>query len=182
MDSDAYLDGEDMIPREHPVSVEGSCMDFREPHTLSPAIEQMDSDGRPGIDHAFVLRSQSTPKQLRHVASLQDPVSGRRIDVSTTECALIVYTANWVEEYPVGMWYWVNHSTVRCAWSQGTIRIRRTILRSQLVCWSQVRSMCIEQCFTFRLFKETCLLQITSNCCYCFPYSAVGGWMNGYDQ
>ena len=101
IDSDAYLDGEDMIPRDCPVSVEGSCMDFREPHTLTPAIERMDSDGRVGIDHAFILRSGfSTPKQLRHVASLQDNESGRRIDVSTTECALIVYTANWVEEYP----------------------------------------------------------------------------------
>ena len=162
IDSDAYLDGEDMIPRDCPVSVEGSCMDFREPHSLSPAIERMDSDGRPGIDHAFVLRSfVSSPKQLRHVASLEDTVSGRRIDVSTTECALIVYTANWVEEYPVGVGRLVNVSIVRCVWSRDTIQTLPITLRSRRVCLSRVRSMSIERCFVFQLFEDDCF-------CYSF--------------
>ena len=140
-----------MIPRDCPVSVEGSCMDFREPHTLSPAIKRMDSDGRVGIDHAFILRSGfSTPKQLRHVASLQDNESGRRIDVSTTECALIVYTANWVEEYPVGVECRIHCSIVPCVWSRDTIRTHRTILPSRRVFLSRLRSMCTERCSTFR--------------------------------
>lgn len=29
-----------------------------------------------------------------------DPESGRCIDISSTECALIVYTSNWLNEQP----------------------------------------------------------------------------------
>ena len=63
----------------------------------------MDSGGRPGIDHAFCLRDypkEGDAKRLRHVAVLEEEESGRRVEVGTTECALIVYTSNWVSEQP----------------------------------------------------------------------------------
>lgn len=92
-----------MIPFDQPFPVDGGFMDFREARSLSPSIQEVDGGGRPGIDHAFVLRDYSGDhlrKRLRHVASLQDDISGRRMDISTTECALIVYTSNWVQEQP----------------------------------------------------------------------------------
>ena len=88
-------------------------MDFTTLKSLSPAIDQVDGGGRPGIDHAFCLRGYSNDidhKTLRSVARfmnrvkvmgrLVDEESGRCIDVATTECALIVYTSNWVDEEP----------------------------------------------------------------------------------
>ena len=78
-------------------------MDFTSLHTLTPAIHDVNGGGRPGIDHAFCLRGYSNDiddKRLRHVARLEEEESGRRVDVATTECALIVYTSNWVDEQP----------------------------------------------------------------------------------
>lgn len=88
-------------------------MDFTTLKSLSPAIDQVDGGGRPGIDHAFCLRGYSNDidkKTLRNVARfvnkrimtdrLEDEESGRCIDIATTECALIVYTSNWVDEKP----------------------------------------------------------------------------------
>ena len=78
-------------------------MDFTTLRTLTPAINEVDSGGRPGIDHAFCLRDypkEGDAKRLRHVAVLEEEESGRRVEVGTTECALIVYTSNWVSEQP----------------------------------------------------------------------------------
>lgn len=70
---------------------------------LTPAINEVDGGGRPGIDHAFCLHGyvkEGDAKHLRRVAVLEEEESGRRIEVATTECALIVYTSNWVNEQP----------------------------------------------------------------------------------
>lgn len=78
-------------------------MDFTTLHTLAPAINEVDGGGRPGIDHAFCLRDyakEGDAKRLRRVAVLEEEESGRRVEVGTTECALIVYTSNWVSEQP----------------------------------------------------------------------------------
>ena len=116
IDADFYLDGEDMIPLDTPFPVKDSLMDFTTLRPLTPSILEVNGGGMPGIDHAFVLRpfqteenevnekkiegSHTQSKLLRRVATLQDDESGRRIDIATTECALIVYTSNWVNEQP----------------------------------------------------------------------------------
>ena len=43
---------------------------------------------------------QSTIEFLFQNGRLIDEESGRCLDVATTECALIVYTSNWVNEKP----------------------------------------------------------------------------------
>ena len=49
----------------------------------------------------------SGTKTLQHAAILLDEESGRQFDLYTTECALIVYTSNWLNEtapfVPVGI-------------------------------------------------------------------------------
>ncbi|CBK21748.2 uncharacterized protein [Blastocystis hominis] len=71
IDSDFYLDGENMIPNETPIPVKDTLMDFTTLKSLSPAIDRVDGGGRPGIDHAFCLRGYSNDidnKTLRNVA------------------------------------------------------------------------------------------------------------------
>ena len=105
-----------MIPLDTPFPVKDSLMDFTVLRSLTPSILEVNGGGMPGIDHAFVLLSnqkeenensrkkeegrQDHSKRLRRVATLQDDESGRRIEIATTECALIVYTSNWVNEQP----------------------------------------------------------------------------------
>ena len=48
-----------------------------------------------GYDHNFVLDKPSSA--LAHVAILRDPVTGRTMEVHTTEPGLQVYTANSLE-------------------------------------------------------------------------------------
>lgn len=43
-------------------------MDFTSLHSLTPAINEMNGGGMPGIDHAFCLRGFSEEKILRPVA------------------------------------------------------------------------------------------------------------------
>ena len=105
-----------MIPLDTPFTVKDTLMDFTTLRSLTPSILEVDGGGMPGIDHAFVLRNcqkdgiekrermeggkNNQSKLLRRVATLQDDDSGRRIEIATTECALIVYTSNWVNEQP----------------------------------------------------------------------------------
>ena len=50
---------------------------------------------------------KNVTKTLQHAAVLLDEESGRQFDLYTTECALIVYTSNWLNEtvpfVPVGI-------------------------------------------------------------------------------
>lgn len=106
IDADYYLDGEDMIPLDTPFPVKNTLMDFTHLRPLTPSILEVNGGGMPGIDHAFVLRQTGqteqgvAKKKLRRVATLQDDESGRRLEIATTEHALIVYTSNWLNEQP----------------------------------------------------------------------------------
>ena len=75
-------------------SVDGTPLDFRTPTALGARIESTDDQlrwGR-GYDHNYVLR-RSGPG-LAHAARVEDPTSGRTIDVYTTEPGMQLYTAN----------------------------------------------------------------------------------------
>lgn len=53
------------IPDPEGIAVENTYMDFRAPRELSPSIEIVDGAGRPGIDHAFLIRGFSEDKSIR---------------------------------------------------------------------------------------------------------------------
>jgi aldose 1-epimerase len=48
-----------------------------------------------GYDHSFVLETEHSP-ELKHAAAVKDPVSGRRMDVFTTEPSVHFYTGNYL--------------------------------------------------------------------------------------
>jgi len=100
---------ETLIPLGEPASVAGTPFDFRQPHTVGRDLhhdhEQLRRAG--GYDHHFVLDDTQAPTGpaeagtgLRRAATLSDPVSGRQLDVWTTEPGLQVYSGNFLD----GQW------------------------------------------------------------------------------
>jgi aldose 1-epimerase len=85
-----------MIPTGEIRSVAGTPFDFREPHRLGSRIgledQQLVMAG--GYDHNFVLRGATG--ELRRVASVYEPKSGRRMRVLTTEPGMHLYTGNFL--------------------------------------------------------------------------------------
>lgn len=72
-------------------SVEGSPFDFRTPHTIGERI----ADVPGGYDHNFVLAREGA--ELEKVAVLSDSVSGRKLEVYTTEPGMQFYSGNFLD-------------------------------------------------------------------------------------
>ncbi len=90
----SYLPVDDeMIPTaDAPAPVEGR-FDLRAGKTMGEVV------AAGGVDHNFVLDGEG----LRHVASVVDPHSGRRLDIETDEPGLQIYDGRGLDEvgYPV---------------------------------------------------------------------------------
>jgi aldose 1-epimerase len=68
--------------------VKGTPFDFTTPHTIGERIEQ--TGGKPaGYDHTFVIkgREKNTDGKLALAARVEEPTSGRVMEVWTTEPA-----------------------------------------------------------------------------------------------
>jgi aldose 1-epimerase len=82
-----------LIPTGEIRSVAGGAFDFRTPRRIGERIADPDpqiQNGR-GYDHNWVLRGGAT-RQPKPAARLEDPVTGRVLELSTTEPGLQVYT------------------------------------------------------------------------------------------
>ncbi len=71
------------------LSVDNSPMDFRTPHTIGSRIEQLPSQN---YDDCYVV-DRSQGKQLATAARVEDPESGRVMEVLTTAPGVQFYTA-----------------------------------------------------------------------------------------
>jgi aldose 1-epimerase len=93
---------ETMIPTGRLVAVEGSPFDFRVPAAIGARIDAPDSqlERAGGYDHNFVLRRDDG--DLAVAARVVDPVSGRTLEVRTTEPGLQLYTGNFLDGTDVG--------------------------------------------------------------------------------
>ncbi|HET7723053.1 MAG TPA: aldose epimerase family protein [Propionibacteriaceae bacterium] len=93
IDADTYLPVDDeLLPTaDAPAPVEGR-FDLRAGRTVAEIV------AAGGVDHCFVLNGTG----LRHVASLEDPASRRRVDVATDEPGLQVFDGRGLDEigYP----------------------------------------------------------------------------------
>jgi aldose 1-epimerase len=76
--------------------VSGTPFDFRRPAAIGPRLNwpdpQMGAAG--GFDHAFCVGSGASTGIARQVATIHDPGSGRRLQISTTEGGLHFYSGN----------------------------------------------------------------------------------------
>ena len=84
---------ERLIPTGDIAPVAGTALDFRTPVTIGAHIGG-------GYDHNFVLR-RSAPG-LVHAARVVEPITGRTLDVSTTEPGLQFYSGNFLDGAMVG--------------------------------------------------------------------------------
>lgn len=97
-----YLPTDDtLIPTGEMAAVSGTPMDFTEPKTIArdikadfPALVY----GK-GYDNCWVVDNYRKG-ELRHVATLTAPRSGRILEVETTQPAAQVYTGNWLAGSP----------------------------------------------------------------------------------
>jgi aldose 1-epimerase len=86
-----------LIPTGELAPVEGTPFDFRQPTAIGRRInadhEQL-RFGR-GYDHNWVLNRSGAG--LAHAARLEDPTTGRTLDVSTTEPGMQFYSGNFLD-------------------------------------------------------------------------------------
>jgi aldose 1-epimerase len=83
---------DDLIPTGEVSSLLGTALDFTSPRRIG---ERIDASFKPllqgkGYDHNYVLKGEG----LRPAARVRDPVSGRVMEVSTTEPGVQLYTGN----------------------------------------------------------------------------------------
>ena len=95
IDADAYTPVDcTLIPTGMIVPVDSTPFDFRAPVAIGARIGDPDPqlEYARGYDHNFVLRDEGPG--LRHAARVMEPVSGRTVDVFTTEPGLQFYSGN----------------------------------------------------------------------------------------
>jgi len=85
------------VPTGEILSVKGTPMDFTVPKRIGLEIDLDDKQLRfgSGYDHNWVLNHRSGTLGLAAVA--YDPVSGRVMEVHTTQPGVQLYTANWLD-------------------------------------------------------------------------------------
>ncbi len=82
---------EGLIPTGELRAVEGSAMDFLSLHTIGSRIDQVSG----GYDHTYVLNEGDDEMVL--AARVLEPVSGRIMEVYTTEPGVQFYTGNFLD-------------------------------------------------------------------------------------
>ena len=88
------------IPTGEILRVEGTPFDFRKPKTVGQDIDADNEQIKKGAgyDHCFVLNKKEEG-ELSFAARIKEPVSGRIMEVYTTEPGVQVYTDNWADGY-----------------------------------------------------------------------------------
>ena len=95
---------EELIPTGEIAPVEGTPFDFREYHRIG---DRVDADHPQiaygmGYDHNFVLNREPGTSHMMLAASVYDPVSGRQMEVLTTEPGLQFYGGNFLTGNEIG--------------------------------------------------------------------------------
>lgn len=88
---------ETSVPTGEILGVKGTPMDFMKPRKIGMFIDQDDEQLKygAGYDHNFVLRHRTGTVGLAAVA--HDPLSGRVMEIYTTQPGVQLYTANWID-------------------------------------------------------------------------------------
>lgn len=92
-----------LIPTGERRDVAGTPFDFRTPHRVGDRIrDARDAQIRMGrgYDHNFIVDGQ--PGTLRPAAVVEDPVSGRRMEMSVTAPGIQFYTGNFLDGTFIG--------------------------------------------------------------------------------
>jgi aldose 1-epimerase len=92
-----------LIPTGELRPVAGTPFDFRAPHAIGSRIDAADDQLRlgHGYDHNWVLDDAGHGVPVR-AAVLSDPVSGRTLEIRTTQPGLQFYSGNFLDGKPAG--------------------------------------------------------------------------------
>jgi aldose 1-epimerase len=109
-----------LIPTGEERAVAGTPFDFRGPAAIGARIDAVDEQLRlgHGYDHNWVLKGPRTGSALRPAAVLSDPVSGRVLDIRTTQPGLQFYSGNFLNGRPAGEGSVFGHRTGLCLETQ----------------------------------------------------------------
>lgn len=94
---------EGLIPIGEIKSVEKTPFDFRTVHTIGERIDDNNDNQllyAKGYDHTFVLNKES--KKITYAAWVKEPLSGRVLEVWTTEPGLQFYSGNFLDGTDIG--------------------------------------------------------------------------------
>ena len=83
-----------LIPTGELKSVQGTPFDFTAPHKIGERIKSVPGSAPGGYDHNWVLNNQAN--SLKLAAWVTDSLSGRKLEVFTTEPGLQFYTGNFL--------------------------------------------------------------------------------------
>lgn len=85
------------IPSGRLPEVAGTPLDFNKPTAIGARMAKMKEGVPPpgGYDHCYVI--DGTPGTLRLAARVEDPASGRTMEVLTTEPGVQLYTSNYLD-------------------------------------------------------------------------------------
>ncbi len=86
-----------LIPTGELPTVKGTPMDFLTPHAIGERIDQV----KGGYDHSWVLERKNQTDMV-HAVRLDDPTTGRRVDLFTMEPAVQFYSGNFLNGSIVG--------------------------------------------------------------------------------
>jgi aldose 1-epimerase len=99
--ADKYLPIDDTsIPTGGMNDVKGTPFDFTAPHAIGERIDELKKEPHKtkGYDHCFVLRGQQGRLEL--AARVKEPMSGRVMEVYTTEPGIQLYCGNFLDGSP----------------------------------------------------------------------------------
>lgn len=92
-----------LIPTGKAEAVKGTPFDFMLKHSIAERIDQTDNEQIKrggGYDHCWILAQRND--SLNHVGMVYEPLSGRTVEVFTTEPAVQFYTGNFLDGSLVG--------------------------------------------------------------------------------
>jgi aldose 1-epimerase len=87
--------GEGSLPTGNIMNVKDTPFDFTSPKAIGQDIEKVQQYTN-GYDVTFVLRNQTG--KLALAAKAFEPLSGRELEVYTTEPGVVFYSGNWLNE------------------------------------------------------------------------------------
>jgi aldose 1-epimerase len=98
LEADKYLPIDDTsIPTGELAAVQGTVFDFTQAHAIGERIGELKKDPHKtkGYDHCYVIRGQAG--SLRPAARVKEPLSGRVMEVLTTEPGVQLYCGNFLD-------------------------------------------------------------------------------------
>lgn len=101
INADYYIPiNEVSIPFGDIAQVEGTPFDFRTPHTIGERIDEnhQQTINGTGYDHCYVLNKKEVG-ELSFAVKCLEPISGRTMEVYTTEPGVQLYTGNWLNGF-----------------------------------------------------------------------------------